>query len=105
MDTHEERKKSEEAKAAVRAKQKFKIEARRNKLLALWAAERMSHADPNAYVADVIASAYGGAGAKDAVTKVFDDLAEAGNPVGEDELRAKTTELMLIAEQQVLDES
>ncbi len=105
MDTLEDRKKSEEAKAAHRAELRFKAEARRNKLFGLWAAEQMGHADPQAYIVEVIAAAYGGSGQKDAFGKVQNDLQAAGKPIPESELRAKMNEFMALAEQQIQSEN
>ena len=47
-DAFEERQKSEEAKYKLDQEQRFKARSRRNKLLGLWAAERMGLAGPEA---------------------------------------------------------
>ena len=104
MDSFEDRKKSEEAKAAHRAEMAFKAEARRNKLLGLWVAEQLEHDDPDAYVGEVIAAIYGGPGHVDVLTKVMGDLEAAGIPVDENFLRAKHEELLSVAHEQLMGE-
>jgi hypothetical protein len=105
MNTLEDRKKSEEAKAAHKAVLRFKAEARCNKLFGLWAAEQMGHADPDAYAVEVIAAVYGGPGRKTAFEKVRDDLHVAGKPIPENELRVRMNAFMDLAEEQVQAEN
>ena len=104
MTTFDDRKKGHEAKFAHDAELRFKAEARRNKLLGLWAADLMGHADPAAYAAEVISSDFEEAGDEDVFRKVSGDLTAAGSSVTEAEIRAKMSELVGVAQQQVLSE-
>ena len=54
MTTFDDREKAEEARQARKAELRFKAEARRNKLFGLWAAERMRHAEPATYAAEIV---------------------------------------------------
>ncbi len=101
----EDLKKSEEAKAARRAEVLFKAESRRNKLLGLWAAERMGHADPAAYAAEIVAVVFVTPGIDNVHKKLHADLEAAGKPVPLDEISRKSQELFLLAEAQVAEES
>ncbi len=105
MSSFDEREKAQEAKFAHDAQLQFKAEARRNKLLALWAAELMGRTDSEAYVAEVIAADFEEAGDDDVFRKVSADLAAAGKQVGEEELRARMNEFMSEAREQVLSEA
>ncbi|MCU0830995.1 MAG: DUF1476 domain-containing protein [Rhizobiaceae bacterium] len=91
-----EREKAFENKFLHDAELKFKAEARRNKLLGLWVAERLGKAgdDAAAYAKEVVASDFEEAGDADVVRKVLADLSAAGHQMGEDELRSKMADLM-----------
>lgn len=103
MATFDDREKAQEAKFAHDAQLQFRAEARRNKLLGLWAAELMSR-DGEAYAKEVIASDFEEAGDEDVFRKVSGDLAAAGATIGEAEIRTKMAELMAVAQQQILSE-
>jgi hypothetical protein len=102
MTTFDKREEGFEKKFAVDEEQKFKAEARRNKLLGLWVAEKqgMSGDAATAYARDVVAADFepGGDGV---VRKVTADLGARGVAVTERELRAKMDELMALAIAQV----
>lgn len=104
MSGFDERKKGQEAKFAFDAEKKFRAEARRNKLLGLWAAEQMGHPDPAAYAAEVIASDFEEAGDEDVFRKISGDMAKNGANVSEADIRAKMVELVPLAQEQVLSE-
>lgn len=106
MSGFDDRKKGHEAKFAHDAELRFKAEARRNKLLGLWAAERMglSGAEADAYAAEVIAADFQAPGDGDVFDKVSGDLRGKGAEVPDAELRAKMEELAAVAAQQVLAE-
>ena len=97
----EDKKKSEEAKAARKAELLFKAESRRNKLLGLWAAERMGHDDPAAYAAEIVAVVFVKPGIENVYNRLFVDLETAGKPVPLDEIAKKAQELFVIAQEQV----
>ena len=103
MTTFDKREEGFEKKYALDEEQKFKAEARRNKLLGLWVAEKlgMSGDEANAYAREVVAADFEEAGDGDVVRKVMDDLAVKGIAISESELRAKMDELMAQAIAQV----
>lgn len=100
----EDLKRSEEAKAARKAEALFKAESRRNKLLGLWAAERMGHADPAAYAAEIVAVVFVTPGIENVHKKIYADLETAGQPVSLAEIARKSLDLFLVAEAQVAEE-
>ena len=106
MSGFDERQKSQEAKFAHDAELRFKADARRNKLLGLWAAEQMSLPEDQAgtYAASVVAADFAEAGDEDVFRKVAEDFQARGVTVSEEALRAKMVELMAVAREQVLKE-
>ena|SRR6266404_5592562 len=103
MTTFDKREEGFEKKFALDEEQKFKAEARRDKLLGLWVADKlgMSGEEANAYAREVVAADFGQAGDGDVVRKVTGDLAARGIAITEVELRAKMDELMALALMQV----
>lgn len=104
MTTFDDRENAYESKFAHDADLNFKAEARCNKLLALWAADKLgkSEEEANAYVAEVIKSDFEEAGHEDVVRKVAGDLGAASSA---DEVRAKRSELLAVARSEVLSEA
>ena len=102
MTTFDKREEGFEKKFAIDEEQKFKAEARRNRLLGLWVAAKlgMSGEAASAYAKEVVAADFeeGGDGV---VRKVTADLDAKGIAVTEAELRAKMDELMAQAIVQV----
>ena len=101
MTTFDKREEGFEKKFAIDEELKFKAEARRNRLLGLWAAEKlgMSGDAATTYAREVVATAFAEGGDKAVVARVADDLiAEA---ITEDAIRAQMTELMAQAVAQV----
>jgi hypothetical protein len=103
MTTFDKREEGFEKKYALDEEQKFKAEARRNKLLGLWVAEKLglSGDEANAYAKEVVASDFEEAGDGDVVRKVLGDLAAKGVALTEPQLRVKMDELMAQAILQV----
>ena len=85
---------------------RFKAEARRNKLLGLWAAEQMGLSEEHAreYAAEVVAADFEEAGDEDVFRKVSTDLKNKGASVSDDMIRQKMTELTATAREQILAE-
>lgn len=104
MTTFDDRENAYENKFAHDAALNFKAEARCNKLLALWAAEKLGKSEDETatYVREVIKADFEEAGHEDVVRKVAGDLGGASSA---DEVRAKRAELILVAREQVLNES
>jgi hypothetical protein len=80
----------------------FKAEARRNKLVGLWAAELMGKDDPAAYAKEVIKADFEEAGHEDVYRKLSGDL---GDLADEATIRAKMAECMVQAKAQLMDEA
>ena len=103
MSTFDDRENAFENKFAHDAEMQFKAEARRNKLLGLWAAELMGKSgdDATAYAKEVVKSDFEEAGHEDVVRKVAGDL---GDKATADEIRAKMDALLVVAKAQLMDE-
>lgn len=103
MPSFDDRENAFETKFAHDADMQFRAEARRNKLLGLWAAELMGKSGDDAaeYAASVVAADFEEAGSDDVVRKVAADL---GSTATEDEIRAKLTALMIEAKSQLMSE-
>lgn len=103
MSGMDDRERAYENKFAHDAELKFKAEARRNRLLGAWAAERMglSGADADAYAAEVVKADLEEAGDDDVKRKVSGDLADKGVPVDDAELRNTMDRLLVEAAESV----
>ena len=103
MNSFDKREEGFEKKYALDEEQKFKAEARRNKLLGLWVAEQLGKSgdDANAYAREVVASDFEESGDSDVVRKVLADLTAKGIALTEPQLRVKMDELMATAVMQV----
>jgi hypothetical protein len=103
MSSMDKRGQDFERKYALDEEQKFKATNRRNKLLGLWAAEKMGLGgdEAAAYAKDVVASDFEEAGDDDVLRKVLADLGAKGVTVTEAELRTKMDALIAEAVAQV----
>jgi hypothetical protein len=103
MTTFDKREEGFERKFALDEEQKFKAEARRNKLLGLWVAEKLglSGDAANAYARDVVAAEFQEARDADVLRKVMGDLKTKGVAITEEQIRAKMDELAAQAIAQV----
>ncbi|WP_322889155.1 MULTISPECIES: DUF1476 domain-containing protein [unclassified Yoonia] len=103
MSTFDDRKQAFEAKFAHDAEMQFKAEARRNKLLGLWAADLMGKSgdEAAAYAVEVVKSDFEEAGDEDVFRKVSGDL---GARADEATIRAKMVSLMAEAKAQLMTE-
>ena len=103
MTTFDDREKNFESKFSLDSELAFKINARRNKLLGLWAAEKMGLSAESAetYAAAVVRADFEQPGDDDVVRKVAGDLKGSGLSVSEGELRSKMDELMSHAREQI----
>lgn len=99
MTTFDQRKDAYENKFAHDEELRFKATARRNKLLGLWAAEKLgkSGADAEAYAKSVVVADFEEAGDEDVVRKVKNDFALASVTVADAEIRTVMTELLIKA--------
>jgi hypothetical protein len=103
MNNFDKREEGFEKKYALDEEQKFKAEARRNRLLGMWAAEKLGISGDAAtsYAKEVVAADFEEAGDTDVVRKVLGDLTAKGVAVTEPQLRVKMDELMAMAVAQV----
>jgi hypothetical protein len=103
MTTFDDRERGFEAKFAHEQETEFKVAARRNRLLGLWAAELMGlqkkHLED--YAKAVVRSDFEQPGDEDVLRKVFEDLKGAGVQVSEGDVRLKMDELMAVAREQI----
>ena len=103
MTTFDDRENAFESKFAHDADMQFRAEARRNKLLGLWAAELLGKAGAAAdeYAMSVVNADFEEAGIEDVVRKVAADL---GAKASADQIRAKMAELLKVAKSQLMNE-
>jgi hypothetical protein len=101
MTTFDKREEGFEKKFALDEEQRFKAEARRNRLLGLWAAEKLgiSGDAASAYAKEVVAADFEQPGG--VLHKVLKDLTAKGNAITEGDIRAKMGELLAVAVAQV----
>ncbi|MEO5338007.1 MAG: DUF1476 domain-containing protein [Magnetospirillum sp. WYHS-4] len=88
---------------ALRHEVEFKVLARRNKLVGLWAAGEMGlgGADAEAYAKDVVAADLDEPGDADVIRKLLDDFKAKGLAMDESRLRAKLDEMLPEARRQL----
>ena len=106
MSTFDSRKDGFEKKFAHDQELQFKVGARRNKLLGLWAAGLLglSGEDAKAYASSVIASDLIEAGDEDVFRKVRADFDNAGIMQSDHQLRRTMDELLAEAKSQIIDD-
>lgn len=105
MSTFDKREKAYESKFAHDKELEFKAIARRNKLLGLWAAEKLGLTgdDAQTYAKEVVAADFDEPGEEDVFRKVFSDLQDKG--VSEHQVRREMSDLMVAAREQVAKEA
>ncbi len=103
MTDFKDRERAEEAKFALDADTQFRVQARRNKLLGHWAAERMglSAAETESYAKAVVQADFEEAGDEDVIRKLLGDLVSAGINADEAEVRAALVEKQAEAHAQI----
>lgn len=104
MTTFDEREQTFERKFKHDQELRFKANARRNKLLGLWAADRMGLAGPEAetYAKAIVEADLGRPGGAGAREKVVKDLAGKGIAATDAEVQREQERLLAIAKEQVL---
>jgi len=107
MTTFDEREKAFAQKFEHDQEIQFKVNARRNKLLGLWAAALMgkSGADAEAYAKEVVMADFEKPGDSDVMGKLVKDLAAAGKPTEERTIRKESERLADEAKKQVMTET
>ena len=105
MTTFDNRENAFENKFAHDADLQFRISARRNKLLGLWAAELMglTAEESDAYAKAVVQADFEEAGDEDVVRKVLGDLTSAGVEADDAMVRSALEALAAEARRQFID--
>ena len=103
MTTFDKREEGFEKKFALDEEQKFRAMARRNKLLGLWAAEKMglTGADAEAYAREVVMADVEEAGDHDVFRKVRRDFDAKKVAQSDHQIRRTMDELMQTAAEQI----
>ena len=103
MTTFDKRKEGFESKFARDEELRFKSTARRNKLLGLWAAEKLgkSGAEADAYAREVVRADMQEAGDEDVFRKVRADFDAVGVPQSDHQIRRTMEELLIEAASQI----
>ena len=104
MPTFEDREKGFEAKFTHDQEQRFKIAARRNRLLGLWAAERLglAGAEAEAYAKQVVMADFEKPGDDDVIAKVVGDLKAKGIAISPGVVRAELEKFAQVARDQMM---
>jgi hypothetical protein len=102
-----DREKAFESKWAHDEEMRFKIIARRNKLLGLWAAEQMgiSGDEASEYARAVVRADFEEPGEEDVFRKIHKDFGAKGVARSDHAIRVKMEELLVTATDQVLHET
>lgn len=103
MTTFDKRQDAFEAKFARDEELKFRAVARRNKLLGLWAAEKLGKTGPDAeaYAKEVVAADFEEIGEEDVFRKVRADFDAAGVSQSDHQIRRTMSELLQTAVEQL----
>ena len=103
MTTFDKREEGFEKQFAHDEELKFKATSRRNKLLGLWAAEKLGRkgTDADTYAKEVVMADFEEAGEDDVFRKVRKDLDAGGVAATDQEIRAAMVELMGTAVEQI----
>jgi hypothetical protein len=90
MTDFKDRERAEEAHFAHDQDMQFRIQARRNRLLGHWAADKMklTPAETEAYAKSVVQADFEEIGDEDVIRKLLGDMTSAGVDVDEAELRS-----------------
>ena len=101
MTTFDKREEGFEKKFALDEELKFKAEARRNRLLGAWVAERLGITGDAAvaYAREAVAGAFAEGGDKAVIARIAGDLSAKG--ITEEEIHRQMTELLAQAIAQV----
>ena len=105
MTTFDDRERAFETKFAHDEDMKFRMIARRNRLLGEWAARQMglSEAETEAYAKDVIRADFEEAGDEDVIRKVLGDLTAAGVETDDSAIREALGHKEVEARRQIIE--
>lgn len=107
MTSFDDRERGEESKFARDEEMQFRIQARRNRLLGQWAAERMglSSEETEAYAKSVVQADFEEAGDEDVIRKLLGDLISAGVDANEAEVRTALAQKQVEARRALIGEA
>lgn len=107
MSTYDDREKGFERKFAHDEEMQFKVTARRNKLLGLWAAEKLGKKDAAAedYSKEVVLSDFERMGHDDVLEKLLADFKKAGLSISIKEIKVEMERLTPLAQKMVMNEA
>jgi hypothetical protein len=105
MTTFDDRERAFESKFAHDEELRFRIIARRNRLLGEWAARKMglSDAESESYAKDVVRADFENAGEEDVIRKVLGDLTAAGVESDETQIRDALRNKEIDARRQIIE--
>jgi hypothetical protein len=105
MTTFDNRENAFENKFAHDEEMLFKVTARRNKLLGLWAAEKMglTEEEAKAYASSVVQADFEESGDEDVIRKLIGDLTSAGIETDDAAIRAQLDTQMIEARRQFIE--
>ena len=105
MTQFDDRERAFETKFAHDEDMKFRITARRNRLLGEWAARQMglTDAESESYAKDVIRADFEEAGDNDVIRKVQGDLTAAGIEIDEDAIAEALRNKEIEARRQIIE--
>jgi hypothetical protein len=105
MTTFDDRERAFETKFARDEDMQFRIHARRDKLMGLWAAEKMGLTADEAgpYATSVVQADFEEAGDEDVVRKLLGDLIAAGVEIDDAAVRAALAEKTIEARRQLME--
>ena len=107
MTTFDDRERAFESKFAHDEEMRFRVIARRNRLMGAWAARLMglSEAEADAYAKDVIRADFEEAGEEDVIRKLLGDLTAAGIETDEAKIREALAHKEIEARRQVIQQT
>ena len=107
MTTFDDRERAFETKYAHDEELRFRVIARRNRLLGQWAARLMglSDAEADAYAKDVIRADFEEAGEEDVIRKLLGDLTAAGVDTDDEQIREALTHKEAEARRQLIEQT
>jgi hypothetical protein len=105
MSQFDDRERAFETKFAHDEEMKFRVLARRNRLLGEWAARKMglSQEETESYSKDVVRADFEEAGDGDVIRKVLGDLTAAGVEIDESEIRLTLEHKTVEAKRQLME--
>ena len=106
MTTFDDRERAFESKYAHDEELRFRVIARRNRLLGGWAARLMglSDAEADAYAKDVIRADFEEAGDEDVIRKLLGDLTAAGVEIDDSRIREALAHKEAEARRQIMEQ-